>query len=367
VAVDGKVYDLVIGGGGPAGASAAITAARAGASVLLLDSSSFPRQKVCGEFVSPESLGLLRSLLGTAAHPLLDGAPELGDVDLFIDGKVVRTRLHTSARSIPRFHLDLALWQAAECAGACTLSRTSVRKVAELDGISAVQTPAGTFRARNFINAAGRWSTLNAQPDIAGERWIGIKAHFREAPALSGVQLYFFDSGYCGVQAVNGETINVCVMLRAGTHTELASILSLEPNLEKRSREWSRTTSVSSIYPAIFRAPQPVSGNILNVGDAAAFVDPFIGDGISIALQTGALAAQILTTARTRDAALEVYRRTYLQSVVPVVRRAGRVRTLLSAPKPLRAAALAAMQVGVVSEFVVRATRARALDLRHAV
>ncbi len=56
-------YDLAIVGGGPAGTSAAITAARNGASVVLFDSSEFPRQKVCGEFVSAESLGLLRELL----------------------------------------------------------------------------------------------------------------------------------------------------------------------------------------------------------------------------------------------------------------------------------------------------------------
>jgi flavin-dependent dehydrogenase len=56
-------YDLIVAGGGPAGSACAITAARLGAKVLLLEKDRFPRQKVCGEFVSPESLGLLHGLL----------------------------------------------------------------------------------------------------------------------------------------------------------------------------------------------------------------------------------------------------------------------------------------------------------------
>jgi flavin-dependent dehydrogenase len=57
------MHDLIVIGGGPAGTSAAITCARSGARVLLLERGRFPRQKVCGEFVSAESLALLADLL----------------------------------------------------------------------------------------------------------------------------------------------------------------------------------------------------------------------------------------------------------------------------------------------------------------
>ncbi|MGH9566287.1 MAG: FAD-dependent oxidoreductase, partial [Candidatus Angelobacter sp.] len=57
-------YDLIVVGGGPAGCACAITAARSGARVLLLEKETFPRHKVCGEFVSPESVRLLAALLG---------------------------------------------------------------------------------------------------------------------------------------------------------------------------------------------------------------------------------------------------------------------------------------------------------------
>src|SRR3954451_2760891 len=102
-----ELYDLVVIGGGPAGCAAAITASRAGGKVLLLDRSKFPRQKVCGEFVSSEALELLRSLLTREfEHSLLDSALSIGAARIFLDGQVVRARVRPAAKSIPRFYMD---------------------------------------------------------------------------------------------------------------------------------------------------------------------------------------------------------------------------------------------------------------------
>ncbi len=73
-----NMYDLIVIGAGPGGSSAAILAARQGARVLLLERGSFPRHKVCGEFVSAESLDLLETLLGRAAVDLVTGALRIG-------------------------------------------------------------------------------------------------------------------------------------------------------------------------------------------------------------------------------------------------------------------------------------------------
>ncbi len=68
-------YDLIVIGAGPAGCAAAITAARTGASVFLLERGRFPRHKVCGEFVSAESLDLLQDLLAPAHRSLIAQRP----------------------------------------------------------------------------------------------------------------------------------------------------------------------------------------------------------------------------------------------------------------------------------------------------
>src|SRR5579862_8823733 len=102
-------YDLAVVGGGPAGTSAAITAARSGASVALFDSSDFPRQKVCGEFVSAESLALLKELLHghQRANDAMRGAPVIARARIFASGQMAATAIDPPGLSIPRAVLDL--------------------------------------------------------------------------------------------------------------------------------------------------------------------------------------------------------------------------------------------------------------------
>src|SRR5580704_19005806 len=105
--------DLIIIGGGPAGTSAAITAVQFGTRVLLLERGTFPRQKVCGEFISAESLHLLHSLLGAAHEAVLRDAVRIHDARVFLDDEVITTQVNPAAASIARFDLDFALWNAA--------------------------------------------------------------------------------------------------------------------------------------------------------------------------------------------------------------------------------------------------------------
>src|SRR5438445_3574993 len=95
-----RMYDLIIIGAGPAGSSAAITAARSGARVLLLERGRFPRHKVCGEFVSAESLDLLSSLLHSHHAHLLTDAPRMPQLRVYLDGRILRSLVEPPAASI---------------------------------------------------------------------------------------------------------------------------------------------------------------------------------------------------------------------------------------------------------------------------
>jgi flavin-dependent dehydrogenase len=88
-------YDVIVIGAGPAGCACAITAARKGVRVLLLDKSKFPRHKVCGEFVSPESLGLLHTLLPQDGF---SQAPELVSARLFLKRRFIHFPLPGRAK-----------------------------------------------------------------------------------------------------------------------------------------------------------------------------------------------------------------------------------------------------------------------------
>jgi menaquinone-9 beta-reductase len=149
------MYDLLIIGGGPAGSSAAITAARLGAQVLLLERGRFPRQKVCGEFISAESLDLLRGLLGLRHEALLRDAVRIHGARVFLDDRRIETAVDPAAASVARFDLDLALWNAAMELRVDARQQVAVQSVNGI-GPFRVASTASEFDCRAVLNASGR-------------------------------------------------------------------------------------------------------------------------------------------------------------------------------------------------------------------
>jgi flavin-dependent dehydrogenase len=372
-------YDLTVVGGGPAGSACAITAARLGAKVLLLEKDRFPRQKVCGEFVSPESLGLLHGLLkegllkdGQLRNSVLkdagqngDGfrsAPQILSSRIFLDNKSLTLPVSPPAQSIPRFDLDPALFHAAQNSGVNVQEGVAVSEVKRNDLFHVV---AGekTYTARAVINATGRWSKLT-QFEVAGkDKWLGLKAHFTESSPPQSVDLYFFSGGYCGVTPVSARSVNACAMVRSDVAHTLEEVFAKEPRLWQRSRAWQPLFPTVTTSPLYFREPETVCDGMLLAGDAAGFIDPFAGDGISLALQSGTLAAEsivpFLRGSCSVEQAQRQYQAAYRKRFTPAFRNAARLRAALAAPKWVRSAAWAFAAVPGVGKMLVRGTRAR--------
>jgi menaquinone-9 beta-reductase len=353
-------YDLIVAGAGPAGCACAITSARAGAKVLLLEKDHFPRHKVCGEFVSPESLELLDCLLHERKFA---ARPQIGTARAFSGKKVISLPVSPAARSIPRFELDDALLEAARAAGVQAHESVTVREV-QHEKTFKVSTTQGRFSGRAVVNASGRWSQLTQhEPTKTKDKWLGLKGHFQEAePALS-VDLYFFDGGYCGIQPVSGNAVNACAMVRADVARSLQEVFSRQPELWKRSRNWMPLFPEISTSPLYFRAPHTRSNGMILAGDAAAFIDPFAGDGISLALHSGSLAAESLIPFLHGRCLLEQaqdhYAAEYKRQFAPAFRSAARVRMMVTAPPMIRSSLLRLAGMEPFARAIVRSTRIR--------
>jgi len=358
------LYDLIIIGGGPAGTSAAISAARQGASVLLLERGRFPRHKVCGEFVSAESLSLLRDLLDLQHAALLHDAVRIPRARMFLDGRTLHASVDPPAASIARFDLDAALWHSAESAGVYARQQATVQSVGGSRPFRIV-TAGKEFEARALVNASGRWSNLNLAPAENGarsEKWLGVKAHFAEPVSEPSVDLYFFDGGYCGVQPVGAGRVNASAMVRADVASSLPEVFARHPELRERSRIWTLVSDPVSTSPLIFRHPQPERDGILMAGDAAGFVDPFVGDGISLALRSGSLAARSLKSFLAGEASLNdavrSYSQAYKESLLPVFRTSSKIRRMLVLPGYLRKPVLSFLESSpAITNYLVRKTR----------
>ena len=350
-------------GAGPAGTSAATTAARAGATVALFEARDFPRHKVCGEFVSAESLDLLAELLKDSAEAALAfaSAPVIKRMRLLFGGRAIEVKISPPGLSITRYDLDALLWEAAQRAGVATHSSCEVT-ACNGDGPFTVQTASDSYTAKATIVAAGRWSQFTAdRKPPPGPKWIGVKAHFHESSPEPSTDLYFFEGGYCGVQPVAADVVNACAIVRSDCATSLSQVFALHPQLDKRTAGWRAVTQPVSTSPLVYRKPQPVRDNMMFVGDAAAFIDPFAGDGISIALRSGRLAAECLGKFLDgRDSlahAVAAYQREYTERFSPLITAAARVRSLFSLPAIAKPAVFELLRLPGLLPYLVRKTR----------
>lgn len=335
-------FDLAVIGAGPAGTSAAITAARLGMRVVLCERQSMrdsaARDKVCGEFVSAEALPLLRRL----APEALAGAPRIAAAALIPRrGRRADFTLPAPGRGISRLRLDAALWRAAAAAG------VECRAAAAIPPERAVATvPAGAH-----ILACGRTE--------AGD-WMGIKARFAGLEPSSAVELYAMPAGYCGVAAVEGGLTNVCCLVRRRHTGPLAEARGLaewlgahaasEP-LRRRLQGGRQASPTVFTVCALGRRPAMRAG-ALAAGDAAGLLDPFTGDGIARALLSGELAAQAVAQGRP-----QAYQQELARNAGRGFRTAALLRAALLAPAWLHGPALTVLARPPLARRLVAATR----------
>jgi menaquinone-9 beta-reductase len=355
-------WEVVIVGGGPAGCATAMRLKQLApqARILLLERGRYPRHKVCGEFVSSEGVeALLRLWAGIS--PLLKDCPQIERGRIFAEGNEARLPLPRKALSIPRYQLDDALWSACCEMGVESSDRCAVAQI-EGNGPFAVSTDREIVRARVVVDASGRWSNLSRHNSSNREKWLGVKAHFREPRPNGSVDLYFFEGGYCGVQHVADDAVNACAMVRNDRATSIQDVLRLNSALKRRSAIWEPITEEVTTAPLIFEDPRPWRDGIFRVGDAAGFIDPFVGDGITLALLSGELTAESIARVMNDGIALESagqeYAAAYESRMAPLFKRTSWLRRLMRAPRLARAAAMWAMQFEPLVRYMVAGTRA---------
>ena len=296
--------DALVIGGGPAGAATATLLARAGRDVVLVEREAGPADKVCGEFLSREA-GLYLGSLGVDLRAL--GAVEIEGVRLAVGENIAGVKLPFAAWSLSRRALDEALIGRAAAAGAtirrgCAvveLARTSVGYRARLDDGATVEGHAA-FLATGKHDLRGFRRPPGLQNDL-----LAFKIYYRLAREQKNeldrhVELILFDGGYAGLQPVEDGRANLCLVVRRarflalGRRWEnlLSAIRAGSPLLDRRlagaTPTWSRPLALSGIpYGLVLRE----TGGPYRLGDQAAVIPSFSGDGMSIALHSGALAA----------------------------------------------------------------------------
>jgi menaquinone-9 beta-reductase len=302
----------------------AIRLANAGRSVTLLEKEPGPHHKVCGEFLSREAVDYLEAV-GIAPRAL--GAEVIRLLRISAGGKLVEAPLPFPALSLSRNALDEALLERAASAGAVLRRGAAVTSLMQEAGAwHATLSNGETLRAEHVFLATGkhelrgfrRLPARQARTSAQQADLVGFKMHWQLAPAAVAdlrecMELFLFSGGYGGISLVENGTANLCLVVRRQTlrrHGGWPQLLAAIQNQNRRIAKllgvgrplFPRPLAISPIPygylahenrgPGHRQALEPAAP-LWPVGDQAAVIPSFTGDGISIALHSGALAAQI--------------------------------------------------------------------------
>lgn len=330
--------DVCVVGGGPAGSAVAWSLASAGADVVLLDRASFPRDKPCAEYLSPEAsrilaaMNVLAEVEPHASH--LSGMRVRSPRGEWLHGEFAASHgfrgFSDRGIAVRRTILDAALLGAAARAGSRVVEGARVIDLERTDGgrVSGVRATIAAERelrvnARLVIGADGLRSVVARKAGVARRyRWpsrLALTSHYEGVAGLTSAgEMHVERGGYFGIAPV-GAVSNVAVVVPTSAGRSVAGRADrfLEDWIHHRPHLRERFTTARRVGPV--RATGPFASRVTNawtpgvalVGDAADFYDPFTGEGIYAALRGAELLAPLALAALAEERSEPAQMRAY--------------------------------------------------------
>ncbi|MBK4141615.1 geranylgeranyl reductase family protein [Corynebacterium macginleyi] len=310
-----RPVEVAIIGAGPAGAAAAIHAARAGYETVLFDSSTFPRDKTCGDGLTPRAMHQLDVLDISVNASYRNRGLKLHGYGGDVTAPWPRTYPSQVGTALPRFKFDAQLVKAATAAGAMLVCGTPASApVMEGNRVTSFRIGRQIIRPKWLIVADGVRSTFGKQ---LGRTWhrdevygIAARSYARSLKAAepwmhSHVELKdegdSVQPGYGWIFPLGTELGQVNIGVGALSTAQRPAKINTKKLLEfyagQQRAEWGLgdiTNITSALLPMGGAISNVAGANWMLIGDAAACVNPLNGEGIDYGLETAALAVGML-------------------------------------------------------------------------
>jgi hypothetical protein len=300
--------DIVIIGGGLAGLTAALHLHKTGLSVTLIEKNEFPKHKVCGEYISNETLPYFNwlDLNLESLNPNLIHQFQLTTAN----NKSLTTDLSLGGFGISRYELDYFLYQQLVKRG-ISVTKDRVTAIEFKDDLFLITLQSGReLTAKQIIGAYGKRSAIDVKLGRAfiqrASPFLAIKGHYRGDFPNELVSVHNFNGGYCGVSKVEDEKINICYLADYKSFKKHKNIKNYQEKILYRNKNletifqsctplFDEQLVISQLY---FGKKKLVENHILMIGDTAGLIHPLCGNGMAMAIHSAKIASELITKYR---------------------------------------------------------------------
>lgn len=299
-------YDCAIVGGGLAGLSLSIRLALRGKKVILFEKDHYPKHRVCGEYISLETVDFLKSCgFDIEQHHL----PIIKKLNISSpNGTMINHNLTLGGFGVSRYKLDYELYQLALKAGVEVLTQTQVTNILHHTASNTfeISTETQSYISKVCIGSFGKRSNLDIKWNRAFLKkdkkkianFVGVKYHIRCDLAPDTIELHNFEDGYCGVSQIEEGKYCFCYLTTAEIIKKNKNIKQFEQNVmaqnpylkkyfENATFIFDEPITISQIN---FSNKQSIENHVIMAGDSAGLIAPLCGNGMAMALNS----AQIL-------------------------------------------------------------------------
>jgi flavin-dependent dehydrogenase len=294
---------IVIVGGGLAGLVCANLLSQS-AKVVLLEKKQYPFHRVCGEYISNETIPFLKR---NGLYPNFLELPSIRQLWLTsVNGQKAEIDLGLGGFGISRFQLDHFLYQKAKEKGVAVFENCEATQITFQDELFEIETTNKKFTADVVIGSFGKRSRLDKtlQRNFIQKKspYVGIKYHIRTQHPNHVIALHNFKDGYCGISNIEEGKSTLCYLTHRNNVRQFKSIAEMErqvlfknPYLKKIFSEseflYEKPETINEIS---FETKGPIEQHLLMSGDAAGMITPLCGNGMALAIHSAKVVSELV-------------------------------------------------------------------------
>ena len=299
-----RAYDVIIIGGGLAGLASAIHLAKSNFNVLLIEKNTYPKHKVCGEYVSNETLPYLGFL---GFNPFNFGAKRISNFELTThNNRCIEAKLPLGGFGISRYEFDFQLYQLAIKSSVEVLHDSVINVDFQSDAFQVETKSNNILNSKIVIGAYGKRSNIDIQLQRKfikrKSAYLAVKIHVAGEFPEDKVALHNFKGGYCGVSKIENNHINLCYItnykafktykdIETFNEEVLFKNKALKAIFKNSKPQFEKPLTISQIS---FQTKSPVENHIIMCGDTAGMIHPLCGNGMGMAIRGAQLASELI-------------------------------------------------------------------------